>query len=48
MVKEIRCPECNKIIGKMEEEGTMKKVYLYCKRCKKEIYIQSLEPKLIK
>lgn len=48
MVKEVRCPKCNKIIAKMDEKGTMDKVYLYCKRCKKEIFIQSLEPKLNK
>lgn len=33
---DIRCPHCNKLIAKMEADGICKKVYLYCKKCKKE------------
>jgi len=40
MRKIICCPICQKIIGKMDEEGQMVKVYLWCRRCKKEVYIE--------
>lgn len=38
------CPCCNKVLCKMEDTGILKKVYLYCKMCKEEKYIE-LEPK---
>ncbi len=41
MKNTIFCPICHKIIGKVEENGEMKKVYLWCRRCKKEIYIDN-------
>ena len=37
----ISCPICHKIIGKIEENGQMQKAYLWCRRCKKEIYIDN-------
>lgn len=42
MKKEIVCPICYKLIGKIDEDGEMKKVYLWCKRCRKEIYIEDI------
>lgn len=44
MKRNIVCPDCNKILCKMEQEGILKKVYLYCKKCKEEKYIE-IEPK---
>ena len=41
MKQKITCPICHKLIGKMEESGEIKKVYLWCKRCKHEIYIEN-------
>lgn len=43
MKKMILCPICHKLIGKIEEDGEMKKVYLWCKRCKHEIYISNIK-----
>ena len=37
----ICCPICKKIIGKVEQEGNIEKAYLWCRRCKKEIYINN-------
>lgn len=41
MKKMILCPICHKLIGKLEEDGELKKVYLWCRRCKREIYIEN-------
>lgn len=41
MKKAILCPICHKIIGKIDEKGQMEKAYLWCRRCKKEIYIEN-------
>lgn len=41
MKKTILCPVCNKIIGKLDAKGEMCKVYLWCRRCRKEIYIEN-------
>lgn len=43
MKKIICCPICRKTIGKIDEDGEMKKVYLWCRRCKKEIYIGNVK-----
>lgn len=43
MKEGIMCPICNKLVGKIDEEGEMKKVYLWCRRCKKEIYIEDVK-----
>lgn len=43
MKKDIVCTDCGKILCKIESDGQLKKVYLYCKKCKKEVYIE-LEP----
>lgn len=43
MKKMILCPICHKIIGKIEEDGELKKVYLWCKRCRNEIYIDNIK-----
>ena len=45
MKKAILCPICSKLIGKIEEEGKMEKAYLWCRRCKKEIYINNASEK---
>lgn len=39
----INCPICHKTIGKIEENGQMKKAFLWCRRCKKEIYIEDAD-----
>lgn len=39
----ICCPICNKTVGKIDANGEMKKVYLWCRRCKKEIYIEDIK-----
>jgi len=39
----ILCPICYKIIGKIQEDGELKKAYLLCRRCKKEIYIDNVK-----
>lgn len=44
MKRDILCPQCGKILCKIEQEGKLEKVYLYCKKCKQEIYIDK-EPK---
>lgn len=33
---EIRCKKCNKLLAKMDENGSCKKIYLFCYRCKEE------------
>lgn len=33
------CPKCTKLLAKMDKEGSCKKIYLYCKNCKKEYEI---------
>ncbi len=43
MKQKITCPICHKVIGKIDEDGEMKKVYLWCKRCKNEIYIKDIK-----
>ena len=43
MKKMILCPICYKIIGKIEEDGELKKAYLWCKRCRNEIYIDNVK-----
>lgn len=45
MLLDVRCPECNKLIGKMKQNMFFKKkqkvnnsdFYPYCSRCKKNI-----------
>ena len=41
MIKRICCPVCHKLIGRIDENGEMKKVYLWCRHCKKEKYIEN-------
>lgn len=43
MIKDINCPNCGKILCKMDTEGEIKKVYLYCKKCKEEKYINIIK-----
>ncbi len=43
MKQKVTCPICHKLIGKIEKDGEMKKVYLWCKRCKNEIYIEDIK-----
>lgn len=40
----IVCPDCNKILCKIDDFGKIERAYLYCKRCKEEKYIEK-EPK---
>lgn len=42
MIKNVLCPDCQKLLCKIEDDGKIKKVYLYCKRCKQEKYIEEL------
>lgn len=42
MKKNINCPICGKLLCKIENNGKIEKAYLYCKRCKKEIYINNV------
>lgn len=44
MKKNIICPDCGKMLCRLDDSGKLEKVYLYCKRCKKEKYIE-IEPK---
>lgn len=38
---EIRCPYCNKLLAKVDKKShNIKGLYLYCKRCCKEIKIE--------
>lgn len=39
----IYCPICHKTVCKMDTNGEMRKVFLWCRRCKKEIYIEDAE-----
>lgn len=42
----IFCPCCNKQkLVRVEPPNNFSKVYVWCKYCKKEICLQSLEPK---
>lgn len=41
--QEIKCPECDKLLAKRLPNAKMIGVYLYCKRCKKEILFNSIE-----
>ena len=34
MIKNVICPDCNKILCRLETSGKIEKVYLYGKRCK--------------
>lgn len=34
MIKEIRCPECNKLIAKKEEKARTEGILFFCPRCK--------------
>lgn len=43
MKKIICCPICRKTIAKIDEDGKMIKSYLWCRRCKKEIYIDNTD-----
>ena len=43
MKKIILCPICHKTIAKIDENGQMIKTYLWCRRCKKEIYIDNVK-----
>lgn len=43
MKKMILCPICHKLIAKIDEDGEMRKAYLWCKRCKNEIYINDIK-----
>ncbi len=40
----IICPECGKILCKRDRDGMVNGIYLYCKKCRKEIYIRKEEP----
>lgn len=33
---EIRCKNCNKLLAKMDIDGSCKHIYFLCPRCKKE------------
>lgn len=37
MLLDVRCPECNKLIGKMKQKVNNSDFYPYCSRCKKNI-----------
>lgn len=39
MKGDIHCPKCDKIIGKYEDVIGRGDLYLYCKRCRKEVRI---------
>lgn len=41
------CSKCNKLLAKIEKNGSCKGIYLYCKSCKKEYEItyKETEPK---
>lgn len=43
-MRDIVCPYCNKMLAKIEYCGKADKLYLWCKKCKKEIYIRAEEP----
>lgn len=43
MKENVNCPVCGKVLCKMEHDGSLAKVYLYCKRCKREIYISTIK-----
>lgn len=40
MIKKILCPKCGKLLCKLDEKGIINKIYLYCKICKEEKYIE--------
>jgi len=49
MKKFLMCPCCGKVrLLRVVDDYVIKNVYLYCRFCKKEIFIdESLEPKII-
>lgn len=45
------CPKCHKVLGKLDEYGYCKKIFLYCRSCKQEYEItykkiRAVEPKI--
>lgn len=34
MIVDIRCPKCNKLVAKKEEEASSINIYFFCTRCK--------------
>lgn len=43
--KDIHCPDCGKLIAKEDEDAKISGIYLYCKRCKKEVKYSNLNAK---
>lgn len=42
MKTNVNCPICCKTLCKLEEKGKLENVYLYCKRCRKEIFLKEV------
>lgn len=42
MKKNVNCPVCGKILAKLGDNGKMENAYLYCKRCKEEIFLKEV------
>lgn len=46
MKVDILCPICNKVIAKKEQDGSINKAYLWCRRCRKEIFLNDKVDKI--
>lgn len=39
ILKDVRCPECRKLLCKIEDNAELKGIHFWCNRCQKEIEI---------